>query len=55
MWVQTSTTTITWNKKETNQAEDLLKRSYTALMREQDSWGTKDMLALGAKGLDMCK
>lgn len=55
MWAQSSTTSITWNKKEANQVEDLLKRNYTALMREQDSWGTKDMLALGAKRLDSCR
>lgn len=48
MQVQSSTSSA-WNKKESN----FLGTNSPALMREQDSWATKDILALGAKGLDM--
>ena len=44
-------TTSTWNKKETSQFDDTLRKSFPALMSEQSSWGIEDILARGVNGL----
>lgn len=48
-----SSTTSTQNKKETNQLEDILRKSSPALMSEQGSWGIEDVQARGANGPDI--
>ena len=48
-----SSTTSTWNKKETSQTEDILKKSFPALMSEQGWWGIEDAQALGVNGTDI--
>jgi len=48
-----SSTTSTWNKKETSQTEDILKKSFPALMSEQGWWEIEDAQALGVNGTDI--
>lgn len=48
-----SSTTSTWNKKETSQTEDILKKSFPALMSGQGWWGIEDAQALGVNGTDI--
>lgn len=50
---QSSTTRTIWNKKETNQLDDMQWKSFPALMREQGSWGTEDVQAHGVNGPDI--
>lgn len=38
-----SSTTNTWNKREISQLDDMLRKSFPALMSEQSSWGIEDM------------
>ena len=52
MQAQASTTSI-WNKKETSPLDDMLRKSFPALMSEQSSWGIEDIQARGVNGLDI--
>ena len=48
-----SSTTNTWNKRETSQLGGMLRKSFPALMSEQSSWGIEDIQAHGVNGVDI--
>ena len=48
-----ASTTSNKNKKETSPLDDMLRKSFPALMSEQNSWGIEDIQARGVNGLDI--
>ena len=55
MQAQFSTISSSWNKKETNQLEGILRKSFPALMNERGSWEIEDVQAHGVNGPDIYK